>query len=214
MSGYTRIEDVLAAAENLMQLVQLALDDFLQGDRQTRRTSGFWNVITLGRSVTIVLQHLRTFKPETFDAWYAPYKEEMERDLRFKYLVAMRNQMLKEGRVGRTRRSGILTNWSPGQLRPAMTNPPLGATSFFAIDKWGGSGWIVHMADGSQEKFYVDLPPDVQSGMEFETTFAESSEQKGAAVPAPTQPIDRLLTDYVAYLTKLVQAAQREFGHK
>ena len=214
MPGFERVEDVLAEAKNTLELAQLGLDDFLRGDRPTRRSAGFRNVISCGRSVTFILQNIRTFKRDEFNEWYAPYEAEMRRKPGFKYLAEMRNQIEKEGRQGALNRSTYIGYFNSSMIN-SVPRPPH-ATSFFMGDAWGGSGWIVPRADGSEERFYVEFPETVQNimGMKTTMTFTEPIENRGVAVQPPSQPIDQLLTEYLTYLGQLVDAAQREFGHK
>ncbi len=214
VAGYERIEDVLRETQHMLQLAQIGLDDFLRGDRGARRTAGLFNVVVFGRSVTLVLQNIRHFQREAFNAWYAPYEQEMQ-GARYRYLVKLRDQMLKEGRQGAINRSMRADYLNPGHIQSAMGKPPPGATGW-AMDAWG-IGWTVPMADGSEERFYVDLPDDLQNEMNLKITawFAEEAGgHHGAPVAPPPEPIDVLLTEYVDYLARLVDAAHLEFGPK
>jgi hypothetical protein len=136
----------------------------------------------------------------------------MEQDPRFKYLMEMRNQLLKEGSTGEVSFSMKLGHFDSRMLF-SVPRPPH-ATGFFVGDTYGGSGWMASLKDGSTERFYVEFPEEVQKAMNLQTAarFAEKTTQ--GSVEAPADTVNVLLTDYVAYLAKLVEAAQREFGHK
>lgn len=129
--------------------------------------TGLWNVAVFGRSVTFVLQTLRSaVGGETFDRWYLPQVEKMQSDALFVYFRDLRNEILKEGGPAATA-SIYIEHLELDDLQSLMANPPPGATEFFVGDSLGGSGWVVAMPDGSTEKFYVRLPASVQ----METTF-------------------------------------------
>ena len=64
----------------------------------TRRFTGLRNLIVFGRSVTFVLQNLRTVVgKERFDLWYEPHQESMKQDVVMKYFVKLRNELEKQG---------------------------------------------------------------------------------------------------------------------
>jgi hypothetical protein len=72
MAKATSAADVLRKTREMLHATQRGLADLL-GDDPTMRPVGIYNVAVFGRSVTLVLQNLRTIDREKFDAWYAPY---------------------------------------------------------------------------------------------------------------------------------------------
>jgi hypothetical protein len=79
LSGFERLEDVLIELNTSSEMARLGLEDFLRGDRPKRRAAGLRNVIVWGRSVTFVLQNIRTFKRDTFDSWYGHIERKWSR---------------------------------------------------------------------------------------------------------------------------------------
>jgi hypothetical protein len=55
------------------------------------------DVAVFGRSVTFVLQNIRTYYRDEFDLWYKPYEQEMDGDDLMCYFNHLRNDFLKEG---------------------------------------------------------------------------------------------------------------------
>jgi hypothetical protein len=209
MTGHRDVNDVLKAAEATLDLAQLGLEDFLRGDRPRRKKAGLINVITFGRSVTFVLQNIRTFEPDAFNRWYEPRQAEMKADPHFQYLKDLRTQLLHEGVLGQIKASVAIDRVTTEDFEKEMQNPPPGAIGFGAGDEFGAAGWLVRKPDGSLEKFYVEFPTNLR--LTAFSQFSQATTQLGIA--PPDEPIDRLLGEYVGYLTGLVKDAQREFGH-
>jgi hypothetical protein len=209
--AYKNIDEVLAAARTTLQVAEHGYEDFTQGGSESRRTAGLWNTLTWGRSVTIVLQHMRTFGPERFNAWYEPKQAEMRANPTFRYLAELRNQVVKEGSHGGTTGSMFIERATLGELMPQGPEPA-GTVGRFVSDNLGGSGWFVQRADGTREKVYaaLPLPPGVQARVSAH--FASPTMEKGLA--PPDAPVDQVLRDYLNYLSGLVEEAVIVFGHK
>jgi hypothetical protein len=146
----------------ILRRLNVALEDTqrgyqdLTGADPTRRQVGLRNMVVFGRSVTQVAQTWRAIDRDRFDAWYAPYETEMAKDPLTVYFNTLRSIILKEGapQVG--------TSFSVMYLDTADLPPaPPGAGAFFMGDPMGGSGWEIEQPDGTTEKFYVDLPPEI-----------------------------------------------------
>jgi hypothetical protein len=209
VAGFQNIEQVLAEARNTLRFARLGLEDHLRGSTGTRRSAGLRNAVVFGRSVTWVLQNLRSFDRDAFNAWYAPFETAMREDPGFKYLVELRNQFEKQGRA-----SGVSTSFHIGHLnldtwQQAIGPAPPGATGQF-LDGTGASGWTVRLADGTEESFYVQLPPALQNQIivASEVKFAEPI----GKVQPPDEEVHQLLTRYLDYLGHLVDAANHEFA--
>ena len=112
-----------------------------------------------GRAVTNVLQNLRSVD-DRFDAWYQPFRKEMESDPLMRYLYTLRSQILKEGALP----TGMTICIRELQLPRDMARfgpPPPGAKGLFIGDSTGGSGWNVELPAGRIEKYYAEMPGDI-----------------------------------------------------
>ncbi len=207
--GYTSANEVLTEARMTLETARLGLDDFLHGVTEARRTAGLRNVIVWGRSVTNVLQNLRTIiGKQAFDSWYEPKQIEMRAEPTFKYIYELRSQVLKEGTHGQTT-SGVDIR-SMNTLDIARAPKPPGAESFFMGDALGGNGWFIRRPDGTREKYYAALPTTVDA-----TTwakFASNTTEKGLEPPDDT--IEAIFNKYLSYLSSLVEEAAEVFGQK
>ena len=87
------IEQVLQRTEDTLATAKHGYQDLISGER-SRRFSGLRNLIVFGRSVTFVLQNLRSsVGKERFDSWYEPQQEMMKSDLK----LMTKDQYLKDG---------------------------------------------------------------------------------------------------------------------
>lgn len=188
---------VLRNARNTLSLAQLGLTD-LGGDDPVRREPGFHNVLVFGRSVTWVVQNLRTIDKAAFDNWYAPFEMEMERDPLMKYFLKLRNELEKEGRADTAASYQV-----PSVQSEDMTNPPPGALGFFM--NADGAGWRVQAPDGSIERYYVRLP----GGRASLHPANPPTEHLGQPIADRTAlGLSRL---YLAYLGRFLDAAEARF---
>jgi len=208
VAEYKRPAEVVDAAQATLDATELGRQDFMGGDRPARRIAGLRNVVVWGRAVTNVLQNLRTFDRGRFDTWYEPYRVGMEHNPTFQYLYQLRTQVLKHGTLGGTKTSMHIEQLGPAEFARLQSNPPPNARGFFIGDTLGGSGWIVALPDGSEERYYVDIPGDIR--VTVSTQFADATHDMG--IPPPLKPIDQVLGEYVDYLSELVAAARKEFA--
>lgn len=155
------------------------------------------NAVVFGRAVTNVLENLRG-KVLDFDAWYKPHSSRLGQDACFGRLYKMRSEILKEGqtKVGTSMHIKSFDTNDMHRFGP----PPPGATGFFMGDQRGGSGWIVPLPDGTEEKYYVELPPDIG------TTSFVMNIPNGKSVP-----VSGVLARYLDTLRKLVDEAEATF---
>ena len=56
---------------------------------------GFVAVVVFGRAVTNALQNLRSFDRQAFDAWYEPWRREMQNDALLRWFYVLRSEILK-----------------------------------------------------------------------------------------------------------------------
>lgn len=153
------VQEAMRRTREMLATAQRGLDD-LVGDNPLVRVMGLYNVVTFGRATTISLQRLRGIDRETFDAWYAPYQAEMAADDLMRYFNTLRNTILKEGPPPLSG-SIHIEYLNTDDLQPILSNPPPGADCFFIGDVHGGNGSNVTLPDGTQAKYYVQLPPEV-----------------------------------------------------
>lgn len=195
--------NILRRVEQTLRTAGYGLDDLVKGPPE-RRLAGLRNLVVFGRAVTNVLQNLRSTEPG-FDQWYSKYQEEMKIDPLMKYFYQLRSRILKEGLIG------VSTCTYIRRLRPEdlhrLAPPPPNAKAFFIGDRLGGSGWEVHLPDGSIEKYYVELPSDIGSvSLHFpEPPNSHLGEEIGDS------SIKTLSTMYIDYLRRMVQSAKKQF---
>jgi hypothetical protein len=197
--------EVLANTRRALEDAQRGYNDLLAHDGQ-RRAAGFRNVCVFGRSVTIALQHMRGVDKGRFDAWYAPYAAEMDKDPLTRFFNTKRNEILKEALPGVAGVQGHIRNFSTRD--DLMKDPPPGARAFFMGDQLGGSGWEIEMADGAVEKFYVELPPEI-GRVDFAVNDAPTDHLGQPILDPSATELARL---YLHYLSALVEAAEAEFS--
>jgi len=207
--GYTSANEVLTEARMTLETARLGLDDFLHGDTEARRTAGLRNVIVWGRSVTNVLQNLRSvIGKQAFNSWYEPKQIEMQADQTFKYIYELRSQVLKEGTHGRTTGGAHIGSLNTEDI--AKVPKPPGAEGYFIGDALGGSGWTIRRPDGTLEKYYAALPASVDATMW--ANFASNTTEKG--LKPPDETIEAMFMKYLSYLSALVEEAAEVFGQR
>ena len=201
------IEQVLQRTEDTLSTAKYGYQDLVSGDK-SRRFTGLRNLIVFGRSVTFVLQNLRsTVGKERFDIWYEPQQELMKSDLVLKYFVKLRNDLEKQGKLPVSTSTQI--NSFSSNILDNYKKPP-GTVGFFIGDQMGGSGFEVELPDGSKEKYYVELPSDVASVTQHfnELPVPEDDELKN-------KTIEELSGYFISKLELLLDNARQEFiGHK
>jgi len=197
------IKAIIQKAEETYQTARFGYEDLTSGNR-SRRFSGLRNLIVFGRSVTFVLQNLKTpVGEENFSTWYTPLQEEMKSDVLMKYFVTLRNEILKQGKLPVS--MSMTVNFSSNDISKLGTPPP-GAKGFFMGDQTGGSGWVIELADGTEEHYYVNIP---ESMAKIQQHFSE--------LPVPDddelkkKPIEELCKYYLDKLEVLIDSAKKEF---
>jgi hypothetical protein len=198
-----KIKAIIQKAEETYQTAHFGYEDLTSGNR-SRRFSGLRNLIVFGRSVTFVLQNLKTpIGEKKFSAWYTPLQEEMKSDVLMKYFVTLRNEILKEGKLPVS--TSMTASFSSSDMSK-LGAPPPGANGFFMGDQTGGSGWVIELADGTEEHYYVNIP---ESMAKIRQHFSE--------LPVPDddelkqKPIEELCKYYLDKLETLIDSAKKEF---
>ena len=201
------VHEILRRTRDILSTAQRGLEQLL-GQDPTARPMGMHNVAVFGRSVTLILQTLRSVDREAFDEWYEPWKREMAEDRLFAYFTRLRNEILKEG-PPQLSSSMYIESLNTADLAPLMADPPPGARGWFMGDNLGGSGWEVVLPDGSVAKYYMDLPEEIQVNITLHLPEPPSAHAGQQLTDTSIGTLARL---YLDYLSKLVEAAERRFA--
>lgn len=163
---------ILAEMKDSLRTARIGHHGFLSPEAGLRRP-GLRNAVVFGHASTIALQRLRS-RDSRFDEWWAVKVAELAADPGFRRLMSLRNEILKQGlgtsSVGTSIHIGHLNS---RDLEPLMSNPPPGAAGFFVGDQSGGSGWSIPRQDGTEDVFYVELPPSVKMASSFTIDVGE-----------------------------------------
>jgi len=193
--------EIISRAEDTLFTVQLGLEH-MKGQDPRARLAGLRNLVVFGRSVTNILQNLRSTEPK-FDEWYQPYVKEMEVDELMRFFYKLRSEILKEGAVAV--HSSMSLNGDPMEVFKHFKAPPR-AKSFFIGDRIGGSGWEVEVGEGETEKYYVQFPNEIP-GLRVDINIHLShAPERFEGVPAT-----ELCEWYLTYLARMVADAKKVF---
>ena len=80
-------------AGTMLRMVLQGLRDMQETDHD-RILFGFLGVVVFGRSMTLVMQNLRSHDQAAFDSWYAPWQEEMKDDPLMRYFYVLRTMVI------------------------------------------------------------------------------------------------------------------------
>lgn len=197
------ISEILGRADETLRTAQHGYDD-LVGNNRERRLTGLRNLITFGRSVTWVVQNIRSIRPD-FDEWYGPKQDAMKADPLMKYFITARNELEKQGKLAVGTRVDI-HSLNPARDMHKFGPPPTGAKGFFMGDQHGGSGWKVELPGGGTAKYYVEIPGEIGEVSQHFTNFPESND------PALRgKSLDELCALYLARLDQLLIDARQHF---
>ncbi len=193
----------LKSTEETLYTAKLGLKNFIGATNPKERMASLRNLVVFGRSVTFVLQNLRSIEPE-FDSWYEPFVNEMNSNPLMKFFVDLRNKILKTGEL----KIHHVTSFSGnpfGLIERSKPAPP-NARSFIIQDEIGGCGWEVELLGGSTEMYYVEVPADIPNfNLSITTYFLGVPEQFDDV------SIEQLCEKYILYLEKLVNEAKQRF---
>jgi hypothetical protein len=195
--------EILKRTCDTLEAAEIGLSVLRAATEPRQRIAGLRNVVVFGRAVTNVLQNLRSTETG-FDEWYQPYVEKMESDPISRYLYGLRTRILKEGDLP----LGISLEFTgdPMAVMRRFPKPP-NAKQFFIGDRIGGTGWIVELPNGEQERFYVALPPEMP-GIRLDVTlsFADAPQEFSGV------PVGDVCSQYIALLRTMVTDARRRFA--
>jgi hypothetical protein len=91
-----RPSNCLTRAGTHLSMARLGFHDMSESE-QSRVVLGFCSVAVFGRSVTLALQHLRTWDREVFNEWYKPWLDEMTADPLCRFFYELRTDILHGG---------------------------------------------------------------------------------------------------------------------
>lgn len=201
--------ELLAAAAETLETAERGLSDLLDAGRPEAWLPGVRNLIVFGRSVTNLLQNLRTPLGAAFDEWYGPIQTAAAGDELLKGFDRLRAEIVTAGSVPIGDSSIHMERLDTRELASLMHNPPPGARTFFMRDHRGGSGWEVALPDGTTEKYYVALRADV--GATTRLRLENTPATHGGELLADTS-VEALSQHYIEYLRRLVHDAIDRFG--
>jgi hypothetical protein len=93
MTSRFAASQTVTRASTMLRMVRQGLRDMQEAD-QDRILLGFLGVVVFGRSMTLVMQNLRSHDQEAFDRWYAPWQEEMKNDPLTSYFYRLRTMVV------------------------------------------------------------------------------------------------------------------------
>lgn len=195
--------EVFARTLELLQTAELALNTLTEQADPRHRRPFFLNIIVFGRSVTTVLQNLRDIETG-FDEWYQPYVNQITSDPQTRYLYELQTRILKLGEMP----TGVSMNisGSPFDLMKRFPKPP-NAKGFFVGDGLGGTGWVVTLLDGQEEKYYLYVPAETPGLPLSVNLFFVDAPEEFRQVPAQD-----ICVRYVNFLRGMVEDAGKHFG--
>jgi hypothetical protein len=182
--------EVLNAAKSTLQHAQIALEDIRSTEprRVERWMKEAAAVITLGRSVTFILQNLRQRVGEqAFEEWYEPWRTEMESDPLLKALCKLRNQIEKRGKTGANARVMVCRSDTPDPRGPSFHTHHIEFDDCTPYQGVAGEGIL------STQFVFEGLP----------------TEHLGK--PIENCRVEHVCHLYVLYLEQLLDAAERRF---
>lgn len=196
---------ILENARGTLRTAELGLALLLGENDAETQMAGLRNVATFGRAVTFALQNLRK-KVDGFEEWYAPKVEEMKNDEVMRFFVGLRNDVEKKGELGT--HSGLHMN-GVINIHDLMSRfpPPTPDASFFIGDRIGGSGYIVRMPDGTEEKYYVAMPSQLL-GLSLDMTVRFND----APVGHEHRPVGEMCQEYLTKIRAILTEATSKFG--
>ena len=201
--------EVIKASRQLLSNAQRGLED-IESDEPSRRTPGLHNVAVFGRSVTIALQRLRNIV-DGFDAWYQ--SEVSAHDPLLNYFNSLRNGLLKEASPPQPSTSTFIGHLNTGNLANVFRDPPPAGASgmFIGEGGTGGSGWIVKLPDGTEEKYYARLSASFDGSV---TTHLTDAPQQFLGKTYQDTTVSGIARRYVEWLEHMVDEAEHRFAAK
>jgi hypothetical protein len=129
----------------------------------------------------------------------------MKKDELMRFFVKLRNEILKEGKLPTGTAFKAMRKFELPTDLEQYGPKPAGATTFF----WdaGGIGWIVPIAVGIQEKYYVEVPDEVVS----RSKVFMNPPRNHLAKRLQSNEIVELSRLYLEYLERMYDDARKHF---
>lgn len=195
--------EIFHRTNEALRNMQFSLKNYKEANDQNKILH-LKNFITSGRSVTFVIQNLKSYVgKEKFDEWYNPWVSKMSGDKMLKTFITLRNEIEKQGKLD-TSLSAHIEHLNTNDLQNLLENPPPYAKDFFIADQIGGSGWEVDYGNGIKEKIYVELPQEVKMSIDFEINKLSDLDISMSTL--------EMLEYYYAYLYSIYVDAKRHFS--
>jgi hypothetical protein len=207
MTTATSIPGVIGKAREILATARIGLVDMTSRD-PARRAAGMHNAVVFGRSVSNVLQNIRTIARTGFDAWYAPRQQAMRDDQLLRYFYKLRSEIEKEVPPVPAPAGLFIKHLGPSDMAELQRNAPLGTRAIFMGDQQGRSGYEVVLSDGTVEKVYFQIPERVGHVI-FELPGRPTVHVGRDIADRSMQNLCRLYLDYMA---NLVDEAERHFS--
>lgn len=201
MAEDEEIDEILEGAQRMLRAAHAGLKQFQETEGEDR-ILGLYNAVTFGRNVTFVLQNLKG-KADGFEEWYEERVEILKEDPVCSHMKELRNEIVKEGSEG-------VSTYASASINSAdlWEKAPPWADTIFIGDQYGGSGFSVEKADGTEVKFYYDFPDEnIETGLYFPEL---EENERGWEMP---NDAEEDLKYYVKILAELVRDAEEEFGN-
>ncbi len=151
----SRVQEILKEAQERLEAAATGLMIAKLGPSEVK--AGFRNVAIYGKMVTFCTNNLRG-KVDGFEEWDRAAKEKYFDNDVARAMTDARNQFEKQASNPISSTTHV-KSYSP-QDRARFPQPP-NAIGFFIGDRFGGSGWMLQMANGDKLPLYVDLPEDI-----------------------------------------------------
>ena len=128
------IQAVINNARDRLKMVAFAINQLKNTPRgSTANITALSNIFIFGRSVTFVVQNLRSHLiANEFDRWYYVIQEEMKKDELLNIFKDVRNHIEKQGNVNFHTQASV--NFKTGDLLPLLSSRPPYAKALFMGD--------------------------------------------------------------------------------
>lgn len=200
----TEAAQVLQRVEGVLSTAYLGLE-MMRDPSGRKKDAGLRNVLVFGRSVTFVLQNLRSIE-SSFDDWYDPHVAKMKADPIMQYFKDARNNLEKQGRID-VKTSATINALNDETMKLMQKTKPPGAKAMFIGDQLGGSGWEVELQGGETLRYYVEL--SVEIGV-VEQSFALPHSDKFKSLE--NKSTLELTEHFLGSLSEIVNDANRTFA--
>jgi hypothetical protein len=205
--GATSIAEVIRKTREVLATARIGLQDMTSAD-PARRAAGMHNAVIFGRSVTNVLENIRTINRAGFNEWWDPRQQAMRDDPLLRYFYKLRSEIEKEGPPDPTVEGFYINHLGPSDMAEMQRHAPAGTKSIFIGDPQGRSGYEVALSDGTVEKVYFKIPESV--GYPIFGLPDRPEMHLGQRISDRSMP--NLCRIYLGYMENLIVEAERDFS--